>query len=518
MTILDRYLLRTQLPPFLFAFFTVMFVFLINYLTRFLDRLVGKGIEIQLIIELLSLQLAWMVVVAAPIGMLSSSLMAFGNLSGALEITAMQAGGISPIRLMLPPLFAGLLLAFGVERFGNEVLPEANHLAKVLTMDITKKKPSFGLEENVFSDMIQGYSILVQKTYENSSKVDGIIIYDYTTPQKNTVIRAKTADFAFSRDNRYLIMTLDTGEMHELDRDTQTGYKRIKFDKHVILFNGDGFGFSRSDESTVSRSDRELSANNMMQICDSLKRQYPQTYRRLTTIAMNTAASHLLLHSSDTAKSIATYARLDSLYFRKNLPSPEKQSSSLGFILSKVPFKSYPTYIDAVSSQVGSLLSQIDGECYSYKSTQNQINRYLVEIHKKYSIPFACLFFVFVGMPLGVLARRGGVGVGAGFSLLFFMIYWGSLISGEKLADRDIIPPFVSMWIGNSLLLIIGIFFIWKMSGFHIPKFLATPFRNLRYKFSYQFDFIKRTSRLTQIGVEKFKSISYFIQKIFRRK
>ncbi|MGQ9805687.1 MAG: LptF/LptG family permease [Chlorobiales bacterium] len=456
MKILHRHILLAHIGPFFFGFFTVIFVFLLQFLTRTLDRFVGKGLEVTVIIELIVLQIAWMVVLAAPMGVLIACLMAFGKMTNELEITAMRAGGISLWRLMYPVLIAGAILTLLVERFGNVVLPEANHQAKVLMIDISRKKPSFGLQENVFSNLIYGYSILARKTSETTSDIGGVTIYDYTRPQNETIITAETGKFEYSSDLRYLIMTLFNGEMHEVDKNTRKQYRRVEFQKHKVLLDASGFGFQRSDESAVSRGDRELSAATMLGICDSIQAQIDSTKNR---IANATGETWSLLFGG-------TSLRADSLAldFSQEITDATVRADTLSY-LRAIPLSEYTNTIDRATAIARNLQTQTANALFSIGNNQEMQRKYLVEVHKKFSIPFACFCFVLVGVPLGVLAKRGGFGIGAGLSLAFFLMYWAFLISGEKLADRAIVPPSVAMWAGNVMLILIGTGLFLAVSG-----------------------------------------------------
>jgi lipopolysaccharide export system permease protein len=457
MKILHRHILIAHIGPFFFGFFTVIFVFLLQFLTRTLDRLVGKGLELTVIIELILLQIAWMVVLAAPMGVLIACLMAFGKMTNDLEITAMRAGGISLGRLMYPVLIAGAILTVLVERFGNVVLPEANHQAKVLMMDISRKKPSFGLQENVFSNMIYGYSILARKTSETTSDIGGVTIYDYTRPQSETIITAETGKFEYSSDFRYLIMTLYNGEMHEIDKNTRKEYRRVEFQKHKVLLDASGFGFQRSDESTVSRGDRELSASTMLGICDSLQAQIDARKQRIAQ------SSTTLLERMLTG---TPFPSLDSLKFADSLSlHTQPYPTDTLFYLSSIPKTSHIEMIDMATSLGRTVQNETSNSLFSIRNDLEMQRKYMVEVHKKFSIPFACFCFVLVGVPLGVLAKRGGFGIGAGLSLAFFLMYWAFLISGEKLADRGIVSPSVAMWAGNAVLIVIGAGLFWAVSG-----------------------------------------------------
>lgn len=215
-----------------------------------------------------------MVVLAVPMSVLVAVLMAFGDLSSKHEITAMKASGVSIYRMMAPVIVAAGCPAVLLVMFNNDVLPEANHKAKSLTMDIRRKRPTFSIVAGLFSQEIQGYSILVHKTFEKTNDLEGITLYDYTNPNYNVVITAKRGTISFSPDARKLIMDLQEGEIHELNLVNMAEYKRIRFQKHRIVTEVEGFGFERTQEGTAMRGDRELSAAAMRRIVDCRQRAY----------------------------------------------------------------------------------------------------------------------------------------------------------------------------------------------------------------------------------------------------
>ncbi|MFN3385649.1 MAG: LptF/LptG family permease [Candidatus Thermochlorobacter sp.] len=479
MKILTKYILKQHIPPFIFAFSTVIFIFTVQFLTRTLDRLVGKGLSIATIAELVVLQMAWMVVLAAPMASLVATLMTFGNLSSTLEMTAIRAGGISLGRILLPVLVAGLILTYLAERFGNVVLPEANHRAKVLMMDISRQKPAFALKDNVFSDMIYGYSILARKTVDTTSKLYGITIYDYSQPNSTAIITADSAEMEFSSDGNHLLMTLYQGEMHDIDRNTRQSYRRVSFYVHRVLFEATGYGFERSDESAVSRGDRELSASDMLAICDSLLTQIAIAEKNYQK-ALFAHVQELVLPKSmlqpDTllSQQLSETNRwspeIDSLLaMLAQTPAAPMALDSMGYI-RRVEGARREASMDYAITTLRNQMTATSGNLYTIDNQQNAVSTYMVEVQKKYALPFACFFFVLVGVPLGVLTKRGGFGVGAGLSLIFFLLYWIFLIGGEKLADRRLLSPAVAMWSGNAVILLIGLFLLMRASGVTLLK------------------------------------------------
>ncbi len=424
--LLTRYLLRAHAGPFLFSVATLMFLFVLQFVMKFIDQLVGKGLTPWVITEFVILNLSWMLVLAVPMSVLVATLMAFGDLSSKNEITAFKAGGASIYRMMLPVLLTSAVIAVGLVLFNNHVLPESNHRLKALTIDIRRKKPTLTLNAGIFSQDISGYSILVRKTFEKTNDLEGITLYDYTDPSLNVTITAETGRISFSPDYRKLVMDLWNGEIHELDLTKMWSYRRIRFTTHRIVMDVQGFDFERSSESFISRGDREMSAQAMRLIVDSLdnvKNVLEQTIRT----AMDRNARLLLNGAVDTT--VPPFSGIQ---------------------------RAEPAGMLALTR--GRLMnSDLTSNLFRLESLDRELDQYLVEIYKKYSIPAACLVFVLVGAPLGIMARRGGFGIAATLSLGFFVLYWACLIGGEKLADRDILSPFFGMWSANIIIGALGI-------------------------------------------------------------
>lgn len=424
--ITHRYLLRAHIGPFLFSLGTLMFLFLLQFVMKFIDQLIGKGLSAWVIIELVALNLAWMLVLAVPMSVLVATLMAFGDLSSRNEITALKASGMSIYRMIAPIVVAATLVAILLVWFNNHILPEANHRAKTLMIDIRKKKPTLNLVAGLFSQDISGYSILVRKTFENSNDLEGVTIYDHTNPGMNVLITAERGRISFSPDYRKIIMDLERGEIHELDLQKMSSYRKLRFQNHRIVMNAEGFDFERSSEGTFSRGDRELSAASMRVIVDSLNRSKQQIEDALRKRIAN-----------DVDQLVEGNIQLSPYFGQQTLG---QQPATVALIRTR-----------SMYSYVSSELSRIE-------SLDRQADQYLVEINKKYSIPAACIVFVLIGAPLGIMARKGGFGIAATLSLGFFLLYWAFLIGGEKLADRDITSPFLGMWSANILLGILGVY------------------------------------------------------------
>ncbi|HTO94547.1 MAG TPA: LptF/LptG family permease [Bacteroidota bacterium] len=423
----ERYILRAHLGPFAFSLVTLMFVFLLQFIMKFIDQLVGKGLSAWVITELIALSLAWMLVLAVPMSVLVATLMAFGDLSSKNEITAMKASGMSTYRMMLPVLAGALLVGLTLLWFNNDVLPDANHNLRTLTIDIRRKKPTINLRNGVFSQDIPGYSILVRRTFEKTNDLEGVTLFDYTNPGVNVCITAERGTISFSPDYRKLIMDLKNGEIHQLDLQRMMSYRKIRFESHRIAMDVEGFDFTRSSESAFQRGNRELGASAMMDIVDSLRQVRA---RVLDGLRARTAAD------------------MDTLLAGRPVSTPSPYQYPAGGA-----GRSYAALNDARAFS-----TMIATELFRAENLDRQIDQYMVEVHKKYSIPAACLVFVFIGVPLGIMARRGGFGTAATLSLGFFVLYYACLIGGEKLADRALMTPFAGMWSANIIISLMGVY------------------------------------------------------------
>ncbi len=434
MKIIDRYILKSHRGPFLFAFVTIVFVLILQFFATFADRFIGKGISFMTIVELIALQSAWMVGLAVPMAVLVAVVMAFGSLTTTSEMTVFRATGISLYRLMMPVLLAGLFLSFCVERFNNVVLPKANYYAKSMMVDIARSKPTFGLTENAFSTLLDGYSIFVRKSDNSTKELMDIVIYDATRHGFATMVTAEKGVIDFTADYQYLVMTLYNGEIHQVGQPDHKNYRNMTFRKHRFVFESSGFGFSRSSESRMRSGDTELSATELLAIGEEFQKRM--------------AASEKLINRP--------LENIGQLIARSSAKTSQKRARSLSS--TEKTRESAAAYVDRQ-------LLQLDGELKSIEANRNMYNRYMAAYHKKYSLSLACFVFILVGAPLGVLARRGGFGVGASISLFFFVLYWMLMISGEKIAERGILDPMISMWLANTVMIAIGIPLMVSLSG-----------------------------------------------------
>jgi lipopolysaccharide export system permease protein len=427
---IDRYILKSHLAPFFMSLFVLIGIFIIQFMMKFIDHLIGKGLGLGIVIEVILTNLAWMLVLAVPMSVLISTLMAFGTMSANNEITVMKSSGISVYRMISAPLVASIILAFGLMEFNNRILPDANHRAKTLGIDIRRARPTLALEPGIFSQEIQGYTLIARRNFEETNELEGLTVYDHSDPNTNVIIAAERGFIAYGPDFTTLILDLYDGEIHEIStQSSNNDYRRIAFTRHRIVIPYEGYDFERTADNVFQRGDRELSAQVMMERVDTLR---AQNKRILASMSQQIDRYHSSIMSGE-------FELLPPV-----LPAYE-QNPNLARIQSAI-------------SRARSLSSSIDSDLRRLQSNERRMDQYMVEVHKKYSIPIACIIFILIGAPLGIMTRKGGFGVAAGISLGFFLLYWAYLIGGEKLADRGYITPLIGMWGANIILLPVGIY------------------------------------------------------------
>lgn len=413
--VLDRYILREHLRPFLLSLSVLLLVLMLDTILEMMDLLISKGVPFFVVGQIALFSLAWMLALAVPMAVLVSTLMAFGRLSADGEVLAMWAGGVSPYRMLLAPLVASAALTVGMVEFNDRVLPEANHRVKVLLAAVHRKRPALSLKgrEGTFVDF-PGYSLLFRKV--KGEKLYGVTLYGRGKEGITTVLKAKWGELRISPDGETLTVTLHQGEVHRMDPKEPERYVRTNFSKYVLRISGLRMGL-RLEE--VGRGDREMSIGMLKEKIKELKAKAKKAESRISEIALKLGIR------GETTEEILSRARAIS------------------------------------RGKLGGMLAQWE----VLKSYRRSINRYEVELHKKYSIPAACIVFVLVGMPLGIRVRRGGLGVGFGLSVGFFVLYWAFLIGGEELADRMLVSPWAMMWAPDLLIGALGIYLLLRMGA-----------------------------------------------------
>ncbi|NTW84261.1 MAG: YjgP/YjgQ family permease [Chlorobiaceae bacterium] len=436
MKIIDRYILKSHLLPFGYAFLTIVFMLILQFFSIFADRLIGKGMGFATILELIFLQSAWMIGLAIPMAVLVAVVLTFGALTTTSEVTVFRATGISLYRLMAPVLIAGLFLSGLVERFNNVIVPVANYYARTLMLEIARSKPEFGLEENAFSKLVDGYSIFVRDSDKKSKELRGIVIYDYTNPDFSIMVTAEKGTLEFSPDYHYLMMTLFNGEIHEMKHGDLSYYRKIGFEKDRFIVESSKLDLTGNVKKRIRSGDNELSADELLFINNELR--------------VRIAASERMIEHLKGKNGLDLHAGRKPAVIKGEAVVAQLKTGDSGV---------------SASDQKDGKDSLIAVEKRNLESSRRMLNRYIVSYHKKYALSFSCFVFILVGAPLGVMARKGGFGLGAAVSLLLFVLYWVLMLFGESIAEYGLIGPFISVWFPNFILTAIGILLAVRLNG-----------------------------------------------------
>jgi len=427
---MSRYFIREMVLPFFFSLLMITFLLFINFLLRAVDRFLGKGLDVITILEYLFLNLAWIIALAVPMAVLLSTLMTFGRLSEDNEINAMRASGVGFISIIRAPLMFGITIALLLILFNNFILPDMNFRARLLSGDIYRKRPGMNIEPGIFMDNLPDYSMIVGG--KEGEIMSDVRIFSKGKQEAQTSIHAKTGTLSTLADA--FLLTLFDGEIHELESKDFTNYRRIIFETHKIIIPADDILLNRRDSS--NRTDREMTVPMILNKVKGYEKKIRVVNTRLKGAFYRTLGDSILPVSIEDGQAIVTAAqdsiRSDTTLSKGQLHKKERRLRSLE---------------RQVKNEFGLITSYLKGR-----------NKYAVEAHKKFSIPFACILFVLLGAPLGVMAKRGGFAVSTSLSFGFFLLYYVLLIGGEELADRNQVSAAMGMWVPNAVLLVVALY------------------------------------------------------------
>jgi len=433
---------------------------LMNFLVKYIGQIFGKGLSTWTIAKLIAYNLGWMLALAVPMATLVAVLMAYGRFSADNEITILKSSGISIYRIMLPSLYLGVLLTLGMIYFNDRILPETNHRAKLLFQAIREKKPTLELEEHIFYE-IGNYTFVVSHiekplteewldvskvlgpdyyTHKETDRLRDILIFDRSDPRVDVTITANEGYMVYSKERKSLIFTLFNGEYHKYEARKPDEYQRSDFSRQVVIIPAKEFSFEQ--RTNTYRSDREMTIKMMQDKVKYFRKRIEQRrIKTAQTVENNFKPIATLLQEARgfPADSLAKLAQISQLPQQKRYAAIRKARDQA------------ERYFNQMRMHKSFLMNQ-----------QKSINKFMVEIYKKVSIPFASIVFILIGAPLGIMSRKGSMGTAISLSIGFFLLYWVFLIGGEDLADRRYLTPFMAMWAANIIVGISGLYLTWR--------------------------------------------------------
>jgi lipopolysaccharide export system permease protein len=441
------------------TFFICVFILLMQFLWKYIDDLVGKGLEWKIVSELLLYAAFGLVPLAFPLAMLLASIMTFGNLGENYELVAMKASGISLFRIMRPLLIVAIILTSIAFYFSNNILPKTNLKFLSLMYSVKMQKPEMIIKEGVFANEMPKYSIKVERKNKTNNMLYDVMIYNHTQNSGNSMVTvADSGKMEVTADKKFMSITLYNGQSYSEENERRQGYerrypfRRESFQKEVINISMLDFEFNRSDEAQFRNGSRTMNIHQLSNQGDSLFSAY-----KIRVSQFIGSFNYL----GDISRQINWLSgRYDTLSVNP-LVKPDSLVDVDQFINSMSTFDKEELFQKAIanvrqSSQI--ILQQVE-DMYTRKRF---VNAYLMEWHRKFTLSFACLIFFFIGAPLGAIIRKGGLGMPVVVSILMFIAYYILMITGEKFAREDAWSMGSGMWFSSLVFLPLGIWLTYK--------------------------------------------------------
>jgi len=439
MSTLNKYLMKQSFIPFILSVGVITTVLFLQFLMRAIDRFLGKGLDMFIILEYLYLNLAWIIALSVPMSLLISSVMTYGRMSQENEITALKSAGVNLFSIIKPALWFGSIVGFLLCLFNNFILPDMNYNARLLARDIYQKKPELTIEPGYFVDMIPQYTMIVKELDGNEFK--DVKIFSKNTQSEQTTIYAERGSLE-SKDG-IITVNLQDGEIHEIDLENYDHYRKIKFGTHQIIISMNDLLLNRTSES--NRTDREMRVPAMIEKIQQNKKSIEQIKKRIETVKNDIGIE------SNSQMTLADIINQIEILKKDASPNIDEDRD----YNKETPVSEYEKK-DKVQS-LNNNTRQFQNEFTLIENYEKNNNKFLVEIHKKFTLAVACILFTLVGAPLGILVRKGGITIASALSIAFFLIYYILLIWGEQLADRALLNPAIGSWMPNIILFIVGL-------------------------------------------------------------
>ncbi len=446
---LDKLILKSFFLPFLATFFIALFVLMMQTIWKYIDDLVGKGLDMLTLSKFIMYASATMVMLALPIAILLSSIMTFGKLGESFELVAIKSSGIPLLRFMRPLFFVAILLCGVTFLFANYIIPVANLKFAVLYNDIYRKSPAFDLKDGVFYNGFHGYSIKVGKKEKDQTTLSNILIYEQSYGiQDNTVI-SESGKMTMSPDKKFLEFRLQNGYRYQEKGDVAGGnneFIRLGFKEYNKLFDLSQLDIQKTADSLFKTGFRMQNVRQLDKTIDSLEK-FPDSFARRTTNDMGIYMNSIkLLNSSN------------------NLPSKNQKTIALKKFDDLIPDSLKLSINQAALSSVNSLRSTTEITTADAESRAKDLSMHLIEWHKKFSLSAACLVLFFIGAPLGSIIRKGGLGMPLIVAIIFFLIFHLLNMFGEKFVKQGLLTPLVGTWLPIIVLTPVGTFLTYKAS------------------------------------------------------
>ena len=426
------------------TFFIALFILVLQFVWKYVDDMVGKGFEWQIIIEILAYASLTFVPMALPLAVLLASLMTFGNLGEHYELVAIKSTGVSFRRAMMPLVVIIAFISIFAFYFSNNILPVVNLKYSTLLHDIQQKKPALNINEGVFFNELDGYVIRIGKKGKDGNTINNVLIFDHTENiGNNNITIAERGKMEVTPDKRFLIFTLYDGSNYYEKPGNSPQYnwrtlQRTYFKEQIRRIDLSELRMSRSDENEFKNNYQMLNLNQLSRARDTL---YLELFARQYEI------------KKTFVKIFYFYSYIDSTLFSQTR-SPENWKDNM---IDNYSGNDKKEIISIALNSARNISNQLDFMNKEIDAKKILIAKFGIEWQRKFTLSFACLILFFIGAPLGAIIRKGGLGMPVVFSTIFFIIFHVLSMTGEKFARENVLTPFEGMWMSSLIFLPIGI-------------------------------------------------------------
>lgn len=463
---LDIFVLKSFLLLFAGTFFICLFIFMMQFLWRYVDELVGKGLEIKVLAQFFFLSALTLIPLSLPLAILLAALMTFGNFGERYELLSMKAAGIPLLRIMQPVILFCVLLGLTSFFFQNVVGPKAQKELWTLIVSMKQKSPEVDIPEGVFYSDIDGYNIYVKQKDRESGILKDVLIYNFSDGFENAhIIWAAEGKLELTADKQHLYLHLYNGEQFE-NLKSQAGlsrnvpYRRETFrEKHTLIqFDTQ---FNMVDGNFLNRRSDIKNMNEITHAIDSLTAYADSLGRSMHSDIMQSTYKAPILSKSDSVKiqeEKLSVINIDSVF--NTLTSAEKLKT-----------------LSTCENRLSSLSSDWSMKSYLTKETDANIRGHRSDWHKKITLSLACIIFFFIGAPLGAIIRKGGLGMPVVLSVLIFILYYIIDSGATRVAKSGEMNIILGTWMSTLVLAPLGGFLTYKSNKdsvvFNIDVYIA---------------------------------------------
>lgn len=442
---LDKLILKTFLGPFVITFFVTLFVLVMQFLWKYIDDLVGKGLDTFTVSKLIFYMSATMVPLALPLAILLSSIMAFGNMGENFELVALKSAGISLMRFMRPLIILCFFLTGGAFLFANYVIPAANLQAKSLLYDIVNLKHGFNIRPGFFFTEINDMAIKIQSKEADGVTIHGVMIYDSRDASNRKLILARKGRMETAPNKRYVYLFLHDGWEYEERGNRGINEKQIvrtRFKDFKQTLDLSTFQLSRTPVNLFASNYQMQNIFQLMNSMDSIDRQIDAD---VESVHADVSVRYPFSRWIDSGWVMQDVRPLTVASFDSIIPPDQR------------------TYMyQTVAGEVKQTLNNMELTIKAYDDKKSTLIRHHIEWQRKFTLSFACMVLFLIGAPLGSIIRKGGLGTPLVFAVIFFVIFHIISTIGERLARNAVMTPLGGMWLATAILLPIAGFLVYK--------------------------------------------------------